>query len=235
MAICVVAAKAQDDRDTVLLPVIGKTIGYLDNAAGWMKNTNNQWVSRPNRIAGDYVGENAKYIDYQKQGLGIDNFILFQLNEMSYNGTKYLLFSRQSKSGYYKYPQVKEGWMFRDRVFLYVFNPDDFLAVDSIKYDTLNAIAIPALYTTEYESSVNNNTTLAVNVKKAFDGAKSYAPTCDLYILVKPFSDKQIVRFLIYNRPVGPDFGLDGNGIKTRYYETSIDNFKKLFPGVVLY
>lgn len=200
-----------------------------------MKNSYSQWVSRPNRIAGDYVGDNAKYIDYQKQGLGIDNFILFQLNEMSYEGKKYLLFSRQSKSGYYKYPQVKEGWMFRDRVFFQVFNPDDFKAADSLKFDTLNTIAIPALYSNEYESSTNNNATLAVNVKKAFDGARNYTPTCDLYILAKPVSDKQIVRFVIYNRPVGLDYGLDGNGIKTRYYETSIDNFKKLFPGLVIY
>ena len=227
-------AFGQDDRDTVVLPVVGQRMGYLGEAMGWMKNSAGQWISRPNRIAGDYVGDNVKFIDYQKQGLGIDNFNAFEVNELSYLGNKYVIFSKQAKSGYYKYPQVKEGWTYREKVFLYIFNPGG-LKVDSLKNDSLNVITLTALYNYTYESNTNDDLTFANNIKKAMDGARCAEPTCDLYMLIKPIQSKQVVRFVITNRPVGLEFGLGKDGIKTRYYETSIENFTKLFPGVVIY
>ena len=66
------------------LPLISKdNKGILLQAKGWLKNQYGEWISRNNKIPNDLSIENKSIDNFQHYSLGKDNFISYQIKDIS--------------------------------------------------------------------------------------------------------------------------------------------------------
>ena len=133
--ICLLA----QDRTNKNLPKISiATKGQLIKAIGWTLNPEGQWISRQNRIPVFLENEFKSLIDYERDGLGIDNFISYQLKEIKIGDKTYSILIKKYKDGEFKYPSIKEGWMNYTRLCYYVFETTELEKLNFLKNDNLH-------------------------------------------------------------------------------------------------
>ncbi len=108
---CFWSAVYSQDRVNKKLPKISSQIfGTLTSATGWLNNPEGQWIFRKNRIVKNLNNSFKSIIDYEENGLGIDNFIFYQLRKILINDTSYYILIKKSNSGYYRYATIREDW-----------------------------------------------------------------------------------------------------------------------------
>lgn len=236
---------AQDRVNKQLPKISGEIMGKLDKATGWLYGDDGQWISRKNRIP-VYVEEEYKsLIDYEKRGLGKDNFNFYELKTIKIDNKEYYIIIKEFKSGYYKYRNIKEGWVSADHnVYYYIFEKSELEKLSSIKNTELNVIKIKCLYagSKRFLDKVYYPIIEKEISKKILNPSK-YEPEHYLTINFKPFGDKKIVQFLIFDIQKTSSGGILVDGLvaspeyKTKYdtediykkfyYETDYESFNK--------
>lgn len=83
------------------VPTIGaKVNSQLTKSTGWTLNPEGQWISRSNRIPAFIENEFKTLIDYEKDGLGLDNFISYQMRDIKIQDSTYAILIKKYKDGY---------------------------------------------------------------------------------------------------------------------------------------
>lgn len=106
------SSAAQDDRQNASLPIIGdKILWSLAEATGWIKNSEGQWLEGKNIIYEKHLSasDKSKFTE-GRNILGKDNFIKYELRNISIGGIDFLLFTKSITESGYDYPSTKMGW-----------------------------------------------------------------------------------------------------------------------------
>lgn len=109
------------ERDAPTLPVISKPLSKLEGAIGWMKTPSGGWISRENRIPKHMSSDYDILQDSDNYSLGVDNFQLLELREVSLGDKTYYLLLKHTQGGAFEYPTIKRGWYYNYQVRGYVF------------------------------------------------------------------------------------------------------------------
>lgn len=191
------------ERISKPIPVIGTQIkGQLVKSTGWLLNPEGQWISRPNRIP-SYLDNNFKtLLDYEYEGLGIDNFISYQIRDIKIKDSTYSILIKRYKDGYYKYSAIKEGWYNYNSVVFYVFSKNEWVKLDRIVNDSINLIKVNYLYSNSIDW-INNETYISdiqKEIVKEIDKKGDNEEGAKFIIFhVAPYKKKNIVQFQIYS------------------------------------
>jgi hypothetical protein len=227
------------ERVNKSLPSINKQqINWqLNTATGWILNPEGQWVSRSNRIPVSMENQYKSLIDYEKYGLGKDNFISYQIREISIQDSVHYIFIQRYKDGDYEYPAIERGWYNYNSALFFVFRKNELHRFNNFMYDSINIIEIPALCSGRI-FHINSNTYLSdiekeiVKLIGGSDNMKYY-----LVFNLASYKSKNIMQFLIstyymysykdYSRK--QEVGVSGGSLETFYYETTHASFEALF------
>ena len=171
----------------------------LIKAKGWIKNPEGQWIFRNNRIPAFISNEYKLLLDYEKDGLGTDNFISYQFRDISINDTLYTIFIKKYKDGYYKYETILEGWVNYTSVDYYVFSKNESKLLDSVHNDTINIVSLKlkcsnTLIWIDEKTYIND---ISQDIIKELAGSKYNYKSNELFFVIKPNKQKNIVRFNI--------------------------------------
>jgi hypothetical protein len=185
------------------IPVISTKINsQLTKSTGWILNPEGQWVSRSNRIPAFIENEFKALIDYEKDGLGIDNFISYQMRDIKIQDSTYAILIKKYKDGYYKYETIQEGWTAYNSVEYYVFDKRELKKLDSIKVDSINLVKIDVLYS----NSITwiSNETYITDIQKAIvkqieEKKESVEKEIYLFFHIAPYKSKNKVQYQIYS------------------------------------
>lgn len=234
-----VSALSQD-REVKSKPDIStETISELNESTGWVLNRDEEWISLENTIPTSTLGSKYKSLyDYEKYGIGCDNFNFFKLKEITFKDSVYYILLKQYKSGYYKYKSIEEDWRNRTSHAAYIFTKSELSKLDSINDSQINLIEIALIaqinisYTTELE---------AIDlIQTKIDLSKPNRAKSNLILHIAPYKEKNIVQFQIYTT-TGEYNIISGNNrenakyvkqhylkddlFKNFYYETDYSNF----------
>jgi hypothetical protein len=186
-------------RTNFQLPKINPVISaQLTTAKGWINNPEGQWISRPNRIPYFIENQHKILIDYERHGLGMDNFIFYQLRKINiYDSTWYILIKKY-KDGYYRYPTIKKGWIPSNSYYFFVFGSDELKKLDSIQDGKRNRIVLAPF--TQGALEFSNDATFLKDLEKEI--AKQLKDETytegELIFHIAPYKNKNIVQFQIY-------------------------------------
>lgn len=190
------------DRINKVLPVINKQINsQLNKSIGWMLNPESQWVSRTNRIPSFIENRYKTLIDYEYDGLGVDNFITYEIRDINIEDSIYLILIKKYKDGYYKYPSIKEGWLNYTSVDFYVFDKKELSKINTITNDSINLIKINVLYSNTI-TWIDNETYISdieKSISKQIDEKNNKESETFLIFHIAPYKTKNIVQFQIYS------------------------------------
>lgn len=223
------------ERVNKILPQIAiPAKAQLNTAKGWRQQPDGQWMGRNNRIPVEVDSGTKALVDYETWGVGTDNFVYLRLHKLTYEGRRYIILIKNSKSGYYRYESIQEGWVDTHNYYYVVFDENDFLnAFSDIKTGALNFIEV-GIKQIGYKMFGKESTALkdiASEISK--DGLNE-----DKYKFVfriAPFKEKNLVQFLFYDETITgyPTFGmlyLLGTSFKQSeldsiYFETNYSAF----------
>jgi hypothetical protein len=184
-------------------PIIGtKVKGQLTKSTGWILNPEGQWVSRSNKIPSYLENQYKILMDHGSEGLGIDNFISYQIREIKIQDSTYSILIKKYKDGYYKYSSLNEGWTNYNSVMFYVFNKNELRKLDDVVNDSINLIKIKVLYSNSitwinnetYISDIQKEIAKEIYEKEGDKEAEEY-----LVFQIAPYKPKNIVQFQIYS------------------------------------
>jgi hypothetical protein len=185
------------------LPIISTIINsQLTKSTGWTLNPEGQWVSRANRIPAFIENEFKILIDYEKDGLGIDNFISYQIRDIKIQDSTYGILIKKFKDGYYKYETIDEGWTAYNSAEFYVFNKQELKKLDSIKIDSINLVKIDIIYSNSI-IWISNETYIS-DIQKAIAKQieeKKETPEIEKHLIfhIAPYKSKNKVQYQIYS------------------------------------
>jgi TonB family protein len=219
------------ERINKKLPKIGsQIIGQLNNATGWIYNPEGQWVSRKNRIPVCIDNKDAILIDYEKNALGIDNFISYELRNIKVNNRNYFIFLKRYHTGFYEFPNAEKGWINDKSIDFYVFDSIQFSKINSINFTTEAIIDIYTIYwgsiNIQNEISVLND--LEKEVLKQSEKTDEYKGTISQFKL-RPYKEgeAELIQFTI-NLPCDHENDIL-RCFNKYYYETDKLSLRKLF------
>lgn len=218
--ITAIIANAQE-RVNPTVPVINPVAkGKLTEATGWMLQSG-QWVSRKNRIPRNTSSKIL--MDKEEYGLGEnkENFIYFELREITIEGKSLTILTKKYNDGVYEYESIKEGWMPSTSIVYFVFETAELEKLKGLDLEKSNSVVIPTLYFGHlYNLTAKSSLkTIAQNVIQ--DGI--YNKGRDK-LLVNVKFEKDKTRFLIRSTEE-----YDPLNFEKSYYETPTVNFEKLF------
>jgi hypothetical protein len=190
------------ERVNKQLPIISsKVSSQLLNAKGWILNPEGQWISRNNRIPAFIDNQFKQLIDYQNTGLGIDNFVSFQFREIKIADSTYFILIKKYKDGYFKYPNLHEGWTAYLSLDYYVINKYELNKLNSVKNDSINLIKLNVLYSNSLTWIDNETyiTDVKKEVSKEIETRKNEENPNLLIFHLFPKKDKNVFQFQIYS------------------------------------
>lgn len=191
------------ERVNKSLPKISVQVNsQLTQSKGWILSPEGQWISRQNRIP-SYLDNKYKTIsDLEFNGLGMDNFISFQIRDILIDGKSYKIIIKRYKDGYYKYLSIKQGWTNYTSVNFFVIEENEFYKLNTIINDSVNQIKLKVLYSGEL-TWINDQTLLSdiqkEVVKLIEDLDKTKKEEKHLVFHLAPYKSKNIVQFQIYS------------------------------------
>ncbi|WBX67886.1 hypothetical protein PG910_07045 [Tenacibaculum dicentrarchi] len=223
MSIIYIVSFSQE-RVTKEKPLIdSKIIGKLDSATGWILNPVENWISGKNTIPVYLDPEFNVLLNYERNGLGIDNFIYYQLREVIYENKSYYVLIKKFKSGFYTYPNIEKGWNTFNSYNAYVFNKNEILKFDTLESGKPSSISINLIDNIYVEMKSDKEAISLFESKMKFDSnEKNY-----LHFEIAMYNDKNIVQFQIYTEYTTYDMFLEKRDpFKYCYFETSMTSFK---------
>ncbi len=213
------------ERVTRVKPSIdSKIIGKLDSATGWLLNPVENWISEKNTIPVYLDPEFNALLNYERNGLGIDNFIHYQLREVTYENKSYYVLIKKFKSGFYTYPNIEKGWNPFNSYNAYVFNKNEILKFDSLENGKPSSISINLIDNIYVEMKSDKEAISLFESKMKFDSNEKDK----LHFEIAMYNNKNIVQFQIYTKYTTYDMFLEKRDpFKHCYFETSLTSFKK--------
>lgn len=191
------------ERINAVLPKISATVSSkLTVATGWLKNEDGQWISRKNRIPYKIENEYKQLIDYERYELGEngENFISYELRDISINDSIFCILTKRYNDGYYKYESINEGWTKNQSIDYYVFLKSELGKFKSIKNDTLYNLEIPVMYNNTFKyinTTTLSNTDISKDISKQILTGKITEPFLQESIVFNIKIYKSNVRFLV--------------------------------------
>lgn len=191
------------ERINAVLPKISATASSkLTVATGWLKNEDGQWISRKNRIPSKIENEYKQLIDYERYELGEngENFISYELRDISINDSIFCILTKRYNDGYYKYESINEGWTKNQSIDYYVFLKSELGKFKSIKNDTLYNLEIPVMYNNTFKyinTTTLSNTDISKDISKQILTGKITEPFLQESIVFNIKIYKSNVRFLV--------------------------------------
>jgi hypothetical protein len=203
-----------------------------DDVLGWDFH-NGKWESRKGYLR---VGDGAGFIDInEKYDQPIEesksrtdqNFNEIGVLSINYEGNNYIGLGIEKQSGRYRYPAIKEDWIYQNVYYIFAFSKEE----------------IDKLYT--IDGTIELNTTVGAigkslekekKYKSCYEDIKYCMPlvdeknSCTQYKLVikkTTDDDNDVIRFLIPQRV--RDYG-KSNSVEftNHYFEVSLDKFNEL-------
>jgi hypothetical protein len=224
-----------------------ETISHLTTATGWMINPDEEWVSLKNTIPVSIASEYNSLLNYERKGLGTDNFKYYKLKELTYKDSAYYVLIKQYRHGYYTYSSIEEGWNNLISHTAYVFAKSELNKLDSIKDSEVNMIEIELIDNVNIQWTSEAEALKLIPTKIEWDKASD--KKSKLILQIAPYKDKKIVQFQIYTtyskyniimgilneyRAKGGEYSwstkqvyLTDELFKYCYYETDYANFNK--------
>jgi hypothetical protein len=188
------------EKGNASLPKIGsQTVGKLYKASGWLLNPEGQWISRQNKIPCDLPNQMKALIDYGKYSPGIDNFISYELREVSIQDSSYYILIKKYNNGYYHYSTQENDWQSSTEMLYYVFNKPELEKLKNIEQDSINFINIHVRYFyPPYSAPLSDLSEIEKDLAKQMKETNSDYH-CDLVLFIVPCKTKNIVQFQIYS------------------------------------
>ncbi|MEL1245167.1 hypothetical protein AAEO56_12900 [Flavobacterium sp. DGU11] len=221
--ITAIIANAQE-RVSPTIPVINPVAkGKLTEATGWLQNDSGVWISKKNKVPANLKSDSSLF-DYEKYGLGEneENFIYFELREITIDGKSLTILIKKYNDGDYRYKEIKKDWMPSTTIVYFVFETAELEKLKNLEPDKTHNIIIPTLYFSHLYN-LDAKSSLKTIAKNVIEDGIFNKGSDKLAISVKFFKDK--TRFLIETESRYPD-RLD---FEKSYYETPTVNFEKLF------
>ncbi|MCX6235638.1 MAG: hypothetical protein NT175_13125 [Bacteroidetes bacterium] len=238
------------DRQIREKAVIGNTIlGQLNSAKGWMLCPQDDWIFLDNTIPQQLSLESRSLLKHEKTGLGLDNFLYFQIREIKFQDTAYYILIKKFRDGAYRYPDLEKEWMPYTSYYAYVFDKVEFdNKVKEIKTNQINKVELRVMSKT-FASWKSDNNILKYLIDDIDLREKNPTFICTenchmrLILHIAPFKEKNIVQFQIYSICGNEYPTFDGLAsesfsyyknyfkynsdelFKNCYYETSYSNF----------
>lgn len=239
------------DRVNKKLPIIStQVLGQLQNATGWLYNPEGQWISRKNRIPANLPYGSRMLLDYEKFGIGLDNFISFELRKISIEDSTYYILIKTNNGGYYRYEAIQQDWIKTKEIYYYIFNTESLEQLRSLKDDTLQLVQIPIVHSgliPLLHSLDNYLTDIKKQIVRDWGMYKEHHKYLCINLQLIP--KKDLCRFLIfdYENDYGSSliWGLAGDdqdklvqyspdNLKKLYFETGLMSFKNLFKSLTV-
>lgn len=203
-----------------------EVISYIDqsesftSATGWYYDSKyEEWIDNPNAICEKEY--KSSWDEWVAQSRGIQNFKNFKFCSVEYNGKKYYILRIEYYEGYYRYPNIRDGWTSRTLTGLFLYSENDYNKLKSLETMangssiTLNTLYYCAaiLYPDEKEKE------LLVDIQNFIkQGAKSS-------VAYKPFkiykSTEGDIRFYLPNSKTNANFN-------KYYFETTVPELSKI-------
>jgi len=240
-------------REDAPLPKIGDVIGRLDEATGWMKSPEGQWIDRENRIPA-YLSFNHPLLDYKELGTGIDNFIFLELRDIIIEGQEYYILIKPTREGYYKYNIIHEGWTSKVQYHYFVFQKDeiDNITIEKnipklIEINAENASGAVGIFYELNEEEMKQQ--ISYQIKKRTNSSTKTKLLLNLFY----YDKDNVIRFLLLSKykysfeecssygeiavgyylsdvPGGKESLIQPDVFDKFYYECPLEDFKKLIP-----
>ena len=218
----ILSVKAQERVDAVLPKISSATKGKITDATGWILHDSGKWISRKNRIPWN---TDVKLMDYEYYALGEEreNFIYYDMRDVTIKDSVYTILIKKYKDGYYKYQSIQEGWTPHNSLKYYVFKADELKKLNNLAVDTNHSIKINTLYygTIGYLDPKASFATVEADLNKVIEDNTQIGKK-DLGLYLKLYKDK--VRFVISDYETSDYFipNLD-----KKYYEMTKIEFDK--------
>ena len=238
---------SQERVNKKLPQISSKIYGQLQSAIGWLNNPEGQWISRKNRIPKYLTNDFKILVDYEKYALAIDNFISYEIRQITISDTTYNILIKQSKGGYYRYPKIQQDWIKTYDAYYWILDSADLNNLETIKIDSTQTLKIPVLLSGIIDNKFSYSsllTDIKLDVIKNWGNNKALMKyEQNLCINIKVLSKNEACRFFIYeysNLHGDYIWGLPGfddekvvknseSNLSKFYFETAFQNFKKFF------
>lgn len=190
------------ERHEAVLPFIGEQLGKLENATGWMKGPGDRWISRENRIPKYLSADYDILQDYERHSLGVYNFDLIELREVSIRDKGYYLLLIHKKGGSYRYPTIREDWYYNYQVRGYVFEKTDLPQMDLADREpttlTPKLVATPSVvyYNDRYGTAYLND--IALKINEELEKERHH----DLSLIINVMKLDDALRFIMVEKSV---------------------------------
>lgn len=237
------------ERNVKPKPIIAtEAIGKLTSATGWMLNPDADWVSLKNTIPAFLGAEHNALLEYERTGLGTDNFKYYELKELTYNNTSFYILIKQYRDGYYTYKSIKEGWNNLISHTAYIFNKNELDKLGNAIDGQSNMIEIELIDRVHIQWTSEAEALELIPTKIDWD----MSIKTKLILQIAPYKEKSIVQFQIYEvygkynsiGGIAKEFKLKGDEYSVRgkqvyltnelfkycYYETDYATFEKFLP-----
>lgn len=199
IVLLVFGATSAFERQEATLPIISDPLSQLDAVVGWMITPGGGWISRENRIPKYMSSDYDNLQDYERYSLGVDNFQLLELREVTIEGNLYGLLLMHKMGGSYTYPTIREDWFYNYQVRGYVFETSDMQRLIFNDKEPmlleLEVLANPRL--TYYNNRYQNDYVQDLAVKINEEMAKDIGPQ---YLVINMMRVGDSVRFITLDK-----------------------------------
>lgn len=241
------------EREAPTLPKISEPLAVLDSATGWMKMPSGEWVSRENRIPSYLPHDKQWRLDYEFDGLGVDNFIRLELREMEYKGQTYYLFLKHYRAGGYRYPRIEKGWYTIHDLNVYIIDKDAYPS--PIKLEDRKAILVEIPVKANFTMEFIGNEYVHDIATKLAEGLKKNEEEKEAHLVFNMIRIGDAARFILVGRhkyysevlkrpmtiytgvstyddlPIDYDLVFTEEVFRNFYYELDYDTFEAFWNG----
>ena len=243
------SSMAQDRVQKPKTSIPLENVGQLTEAKGWMLNPEQEWVSLDKTIPSYIKSEHKLLLTHEQSGLGVDNFISYQLKQVEHEGVQYYILIKKFRDGFYEYPSIRRGWIGTTSCRAYVFEKQELDKLQGVIDGQINLIEIRLVDIVDLRWVDQNKTLELISLKIKWGG---YNDRTALILHIAPYQEKGIVQFQVYERygdfniisgvrvehkPLKEGSSYDRTKIYLSdelfshcYYETSYDKFNKFLP-----
>lgn len=204
-------------------PIIIKKSEKLTKATGWQLNSSKTWIENQNVICDKSCPD--YWISHESS-----NFTWIQSMLISYKNQKYYVLLRESLSGVYKYPALKEEWINENRTYYVIVLEKEYqkflkqyskktekplmlsIISENNMNDRYNSLGGENAYTEE---------NILIKIGNSIDKASSYSSSTNIGLAIQIYKNK--VRFT-----VNGDYKKPSETLGKNYYEVPFLEFDKL-------
>ena len=104
---------------------------------GWTLSLDQKWLETEQKLPLYGLSTNSKLYNSNEAELGEDNVTHMAFYNMKIDDKDYLIYTKQYKTGYYKYPITKKGWKTQNNFYYCIVGrPEELMAIKDMELDT---------------------------------------------------------------------------------------------------